>query len=152
EARASFAAWIERRANALQQVTRERQVAVAAASEQAVRDYEEIRKRRSAATESVERMAYELAERAKRSGFESYARVLDDVNQSPKPLPFVVLASDASNERLIIAVPIAPADLNTDDLRWRVAACLFDAAEKAAREMNSVVAVGTTFGSLAVEL
>ena len=133
-------------------VTRARLAAVASAGEPAVREYEEMRRRCAVAVEPVEKTAYSLAERAQRGTVEAYAKLLDQLGGGAARVPIALFTSEAANGRLIVVVPVAPTDLDAADVRWRLGACLFDAAERVAREVSSTVTAGAVFGSLAVEL
>lgn len=153
-ARADLAARLESQADAQGKILRVRRAAVEAVGEQAVSDYEEIRRRRALAADGVEAKAYALAESACRAAVSQYADMLDrSSGSSPARLDVVVLVPDDPEGRLVLVVPVAPDDIERDDkMLWRIGAFVFDAAERAAREMDAAVTVGETAGCLAVNL
>jgi hypothetical protein len=146
--------WVKRRASEQGEVLQARRAAVEAVGEQTVSDFEEIRRRRLAATDVIEAKAYALAESTYSASLTEYADVL---NRSSAPDPgrvdVVVLAPDDVEGRLILVAPIAPEDIEgDDDVLWRIGAFLFDTSERAAREMDAAVTVGEAVRCLAVEL
>lgn len=153
-ARQGLSQWIEQRSVVGRELSAARQAAVATIGEEAVREYDEIRRRRAASTDPVEVKAYTLAERAARESVRAYADALErsGANQTAT-VSTLVLAADDPEGRLILVTPITPADVDAeDDLRWRIASFVFDAAERAAREMDATVTRGVAAGCLAVEL
>lgn len=152
-AHAELADWLDRQARSREEVARERAAAVAATGEHAVRDYEETRRRLEAASDDVDRRAYSLAQRDARIPVENYAAALDrSGRKEAAQLGLVVLVPDDPVGRLVLVVPVAAEDIERDDLSWRIATFLFDTAERAAKEVDATVIVGSSSGCLAVEL
>ncbi len=153
-ARDDFKHWVQHRSASTQDVVRARARAVESIGEQGVADYEEIRRRLSSATDAVERRAYSLAENASREAVRGYAEVLDRAQATGAGrLMMTVVAADDPDGRLLLVAPITPSDLDGgDDFLWRIAAFLFDTAERAAQEMNAVVTIGHTANCLSVDL
>jgi hypothetical protein len=153
-ARREFAEWSQLRDTAEAEVARARRAAVQAIGEQTVSEYEEFRRRRNAATDTVDAKAYSLAEGALRERMRQYAEVLDRTRAPARGRVYLLVAvPDDPDGRLVLLSPVAPADIEADDdLRWRVAAFLFDVAERSARELGATVTIGESLGSLAVDL
>ena len=151
-ARTAFSERIGRRASSQADVAKARAAAIASAGEAAVRKYEEARRRRDAATDPTEREFLDFAERGLRPPIEAYGRALDQAGGGAQLANVTLFTSARDSGRLVAVVPLEPADLDGNDFRWRLGACLLDAAERVAPELDSSIGIGTVSGSLAVEL
>jgi hypothetical protein len=152
--RTEFGTRVDGRVRSHGEVGLARRAAVAAVGEGTVIEYEEIRRRRTGAADPLAAKAYAMAEEAARIRLPAYANALDGVRTiDATRVPILVVAAPGSPTRLLLLAPLAPEDAERgDDLQWRVAAFLFDAAERAAREMDANVSVGRAADCLAVDL
>lgn len=153
-ARNSASTSLSRHTNAHDHVLRARREAVATIGEQAVAEYDEIRRRRSTAKDAAESKAYTIAENSFRTQIGAYAQALDELRTpEPERVTLHVLANDEPERGVTLVLPMSPGDIEApDDTRWRLAAFLYDSAERAAREMGSSVCTGEVMGSLAAEI
>jgi hypothetical protein len=152
--RTDLGTWLDRRLRSNNEIGIARRAAVAAVGEEDVAEYEEIRRRRSTAPDTVAATAYALAEKTSRLRLPTYAEALDGLRATEiSRVHIVVVAAPCTPGRLLLLAPLAPEDAERgDDVRWRVASFLFDAAERAAREMDADVTIGRALDCLVADL
>jgi hypothetical protein len=96
--------------------------------------------------------AAQLVEQALRSSRSGLAAAFATSGTPRSVVTFLILAEESAPGLITIVGPSAPSDLGSPDARWRLVACLLDAAERVARETNSIATIGILFGSVAVTL
>lgn len=145
--------WLARRIAAKTELAHARSEAVRSAGDETVREYEEIRRRKSVAADAVEARAYGYAEQAARESIRCYAELLDRSADHHGARVTVLLVVPDGGGRLVLIAPTASDALDAEEaIRWRLGAFVVDAAERGAREMDASVTIGRVGRCFAVEL
>ena len=140
---------IVRRDGALLAVGEARKVAVAERGEEAVRKYDNAR-RRSRTGDADEREAWSLLEQRERPALRGYAEALDRGEPFPPLAATLWLFSSGEHGGATLVAPFDPGDWEREGDLWRLGAAVLEAAARGGGPDS--VELGTLAGMLAVSL